>query len=81
MAERFVYRCRSKLLLNHAHPGMIWGGLSYQAIDGYTNIHLFESQGSTHFAFWLSGASRGVRYLVLDACSLSIDNSIAGRIG
>src|SRR3984957_3461463 len=36
------------------YPGY-WGGLAYQEVGGYTNIPLFDSQGSTRYAFWFQG--------------------------
>ena len=36
------------------YPGY-WGGLSYQVIDGYQNILMFDSQGSTRYGYWITG--------------------------
>lgn len=36
------------------YPGY-WGGLSYQVIDGYDNIPIFDSQGSTRYGYWITG--------------------------
>jgi RHS repeat-associated protein len=47
-------------------PGY-WGGLTYQQIDGYTNIPLFDSQGTTRFAFWFISNSYYANSYILDA--------------